>query len=245
MGDLWEFNLATKQWAKIGASLPDHARSGHCAVSFGNKMYIFGGILEVTKELNDLLVYDFRTQKMSVLDKNGDPYEIPNFLPKLEERLSQDGGNSPLGRGKTYNSPGRKGNASPMKRTAMGNGSPSASALAKSPTKKGAGNASATISAVTTGTAEDKGLSSPTSISMFNSFIIKNADESFDVYYQQMKRRRHIQNNATSIEPDFTRAHGGAGKTNFQRNRKPQARDGHTSVVDKFGFMFVFGGDRH
>lgn len=37
----------------------------------------------------------------------------------------------------------------------------------------------------------------------------------------------------------------GVGKTNFQRNRKPQARDGHTSVVDKFGFMWVFGGDRH
>jgi hypothetical protein len=42
-------------------------------------MYIFGGILEVTKELNDLLVFDTRTQKMAVLDKNGDPYEIPNF----------------------------------------------------------------------------------------------------------------------------------------------------------------------
>jgi len=30
-------------------------RSGHTAVSYNNKMYIFGGILEVTKELNDLL----------------------------------------------------------------------------------------------------------------------------------------------------------------------------------------------
>lgn len=102
-------------------------------------MYIFGGILEVTKELNDLLVYDFKTQKMSVLDKNGDPYEIPNFTSKMEERLanvSQDGGNSPLGRGKTYNSPGRKGNASPMKRSTMGNGSPSLQALGKSPSKK-------------------------------------------------------------------------------------------------------------
>ena len=30
---------------------------------------------------------------------------------------------------------------------------------------------------------EEKGLSSPTSITMQNSFIIKNADASFDVYY--------------------------------------------------------------
>lgn len=93
----------------------------------------------MTKELNDLLVYDFNTQKMSVHDKNGDPYEIPNFTSKMEERLanmSQDGGNSPLGRGKTYNSPGRKGNASPMKRITMGGGSPSMPTLGKSPSRK-------------------------------------------------------------------------------------------------------------
>ena len=42
----------------------------------------------MTKELNDLLVYDFSTQKLSVHDKNGDPYEIPNFTSKMEERLA-------------------------------------------------------------------------------------------------------------------------------------------------------------
>lgn len=26
---------------------------------------------------------------------------------------------------------------------------------------------------------------------------------------------------------------------------KPQARDGHISIVDSKGFMYVFGGDRH
>lgn len=46
------------------------------AVAFGGKMYVFGGILEVTKELNDLLVYDFKTQKMAVVDKHGDPNVI-------------------------------------------------------------------------------------------------------------------------------------------------------------------------
>ena len=52
--------------------------------------------------------------------------------------------------------------------------------------------------------AEDKGLSSPTSISMQNSFIIKNADESFDLYYQQMKRRRHVANFQTNNGGDAT-----------------------------------------
>ena len=35
-----------------------------------------------------------------------------------------------------------------------------------------------------------EGLSSPTSVSMQNSFIIKNADKSFDDYYQQMRKRK-------------------------------------------------------
>lgn len=27
--------------------------------------------------------------------------------------------------------------------------------------------------------------------------------------------------------------------------KKPTARDGHSAIVDKNGFMYVFGGDRH
>lgn len=34
-------------------------RSGHSANVFKDKMLIFGGILELTKELNDLVSYDF------------------------------------------------------------------------------------------------------------------------------------------------------------------------------------------
>ena len=89
LGDLWEFNVTTKSWAQIGKPLPDMARSGHVAVAFGGKMYVFGGILEVTKELNDLLVYDFKTQKMSIMDKNGDPFEIPNFAKGVDDSTTK------------------------------------------------------------------------------------------------------------------------------------------------------------
>ena len=34
-------------------------RSGHSANIYDGKMYIFGGIFEITKELSELLVYDF------------------------------------------------------------------------------------------------------------------------------------------------------------------------------------------
>lgn len=44
----------------------------------------------------------------------------------------------------------------------------------------------------------------------------------------------------------MTQSHGtGEKNTTFQRGRKPHARDGHSANVDKFGFMFIFGGDRH
>ena len=43
-------------------------RSGHAAVVKGNKMFIFGGIFEITKELNDMIVYDFTTQVFDTLE---------------------------------------------------------------------------------------------------------------------------------------------------------------------------------
>lgn len=37
---------------------------------------------------------------------------------------------------------------------------------------------------------ENDGLSSPISYTMQNTFIIKNADSSFDTYYQAMRKRK-------------------------------------------------------
>ena len=73
---------------------------------------------------------------------------------------------------------------------------------------------------------------------MQNSFIIQNADESFDHYYTQMKKRKqHHQ----------TMEHSMTQETKFGvvNGKKPTARDGHTVNVDSAGFMYVFGGDRH
>ena len=62
LNDLWELDLSTSVWKQI--KLPDSSyqpigRSGHSSNIFGGKMYIFGGILELTKELNELIAYDF------------------------------------------------------------------------------------------------------------------------------------------------------------------------------------------
>ena len=78
---------------------------------------------------------------------------------------------------------------------------------------------------------EGGGLSSPTSVSMKNSFIIKNADASFDAYYGMMKKRK---NQSYAVEASY----------GMIRGKRPAARDGHSGLV--YGdLLLVFGGDRH
>ena len=38
-------------------------------------MYIFGGILELTKELNEMLIYDFSKSEFQILGGDGQPSE--------------------------------------------------------------------------------------------------------------------------------------------------------------------------
>jgi len=68
--DLWEFDIESSTWTLI--ELPDDSytpppRSGHSSTIFKGKMFIFGGILELTKELNELLTFDFETRKFSLI----------------------------------------------------------------------------------------------------------------------------------------------------------------------------------
>jgi len=75
-GDLWELDLTTATWKEVtipqGSPSPP-PRSGHSANIFNGKMYIFGGILELTKELNEMLIYDFKTCQFSIVGSDGSP----------------------------------------------------------------------------------------------------------------------------------------------------------------------------
>ena len=76
--ELWELDLQTETWKEIivpeGTPLPG-PRSGHSASIFKNKMYIFGGILEVTKELNEMLIYNFDSNTFQIVGGDGQPNE--------------------------------------------------------------------------------------------------------------------------------------------------------------------------
>jgi len=65
LNDLWELDLGSETYTKLelsGGSFQPLPRSGHTASIHNGKMIIFGGILELTKELNEMLLYDFNTR---------------------------------------------------------------------------------------------------------------------------------------------------------------------------------------
>jgi len=182
LGDLWAYDFTSSVWSEVkqadDADYKPTPRSGHTACVYGNKMYIFGGILELTKELNEMVVFDFNTMQFT---KSCDG-EYPNQELRLEAQKTS------LLDTNTH-SPTRKTLAhglSPVRpRPSQKNFSPG-----RSPTKKRKGTSPP--KKVQDTTTQKEGLSSPTSVSMQNSFIIKNADESFDVYYHSMKKRKHM-----------------------------------------------------
>lgn len=191
LNDLWEFDLESGLYKEIvlpaDSTIPV-ARSGHSANIYNGQMYVFGGILELTKELNEMLIFDFKTGKFSCV---GTIDALDDLQAASNMRRVEDGSESPglkgLNKQKTM-----AGSQSPTKLGGTYGGSPS-KLNSKSPTKKTIKKAGKSpkkrAEAAGAGATEDSekkesGLASPTSISMQNSFIIKNADESFEAYFQ-------------------------------------------------------------
>ena len=88
LGDLWTFDIKGKNWTEIAsdeAGFKPIARSGHTSVVWGQKMYIFGGILELTKELNDMVVFDFASQKFVAGDNANDVQSPAPQMPKQND----------------------------------------------------------------------------------------------------------------------------------------------------------------
>ena len=72
LNDLWEFDFTTKTWREIKNAEGEYqpsVRSGHTSVVYQDKMFIFGGILEITKELNDMIVFDFVHNKFETFEQ--------------------------------------------------------------------------------------------------------------------------------------------------------------------------------
>jgi N-acetylneuraminic acid mutarotase len=59
LNDTWVYDFGLNQWSELLTSGDLKARNGHSAVMLHDKhMIVFGGISEVTKELDDLYCLD-------------------------------------------------------------------------------------------------------------------------------------------------------------------------------------------
>ena len=62
---MWKFDFVTKMWEEVHpeneeAEIP-MPRAGHSAIMYKNElMMIFGGIYEITRELNDCYIYSLK-----------------------------------------------------------------------------------------------------------------------------------------------------------------------------------------
>ena len=84
LNDLWKFDVEKKEWTEMvisdEASIP-MARSGHTATLKGKYIFIFGGIFEITKELNDMHAYDIENNRWVPMFAYAEQKSPPIFSP--------------------------------------------------------------------------------------------------------------------------------------------------------------------
>ena len=64
LNDTWKFNFKTLTWTQIVSDDAPLPRSGHAAQVYRDQyMIVYGGIFFVTRELNDLHIFDMKKEK--------------------------------------------------------------------------------------------------------------------------------------------------------------------------------------
>ncbi len=80
LNDIWAFNISTGTWSELFQSSSDGtaplARTGHTCCVYNDLMFLFGGIYEITKELNDCWAFDLKKNKWGCV------YDEPNSPAK-------------------------------------------------------------------------------------------------------------------------------------------------------------------
>ncbi len=205
-------------------------------------LVLFGGIHEITKELNDMFFYDIKGRNWVEFFESDSmkPPRVASSYGLKPVPSTSVMGQTPMSRNptagmdmtppKTQEIKMKKSDVRKIRRTIKSQKSPKKH---KSPSR----NSKQKLS-VTKVDYSAYMLTSPTSISMKNSFIIKNADHSFDVYHTQMKKRKAVQGASFITNGTIETCYG---KT---RGKKPAARDGHTGIICG-DHLIVYGGDRH
>lgn len=71
LSDLWKFDLSSGKWQKLKpeGEIPQ-PRSGHSMTIHNDSIILFGGLFEVTREVNDTFRYDFISNTWTNLGLN-------------------------------------------------------------------------------------------------------------------------------------------------------------------------------
>lgn len=104
---MWEFNFTNYIWTPLNFDSCPSARSGHTANIYKDFLIIFGGIHEVTKELNDMHLYDIKNKRwINFFEELNSPDKLglsPAYANKRQD--SARGLNKPV-KSNSANSPG-------------------------------------------------------------------------------------------------------------------------------------------
>ena len=71
LNDLWAFSLTDFKFKRLpgDGELPA-IRNGHSLTHYEGKLYLFGGIHDITWELDDLHIYNLKTSKWTTLEQD-------------------------------------------------------------------------------------------------------------------------------------------------------------------------------
>lgn len=63
LNDLWKLNLQTLTWSLIITDTQITPRSGHSSDVYKDYIVVYGGIFDITRELNDLHIFDLKKEQ--------------------------------------------------------------------------------------------------------------------------------------------------------------------------------------
>ncbi|EAR95406.2 kelch motif protein (macronuclear) [Tetrahymena thermophila SB210] len=96
-GDLWCFSVQNNAWSEIITPNQPQPRSGHSMCKYQNNIILFGGILGITREINDLFCFSTEKQEWSCLEYET-KYDRSDFAHEdfLNQLSSEDSHNNTM-----------------------------------------------------------------------------------------------------------------------------------------------------
>jgi len=169
LNEMWRMDLTTHAWEKVNydesAATTPRGRQGHSMAVYRNQVIVFGGLYEITRELNDFHIFNIEKNEWKRLFRTTNEDDAMSKSDTLKSKKT-----------KRDDSPDATG------------GSHSKSLQRKQTVKVETKKPKAIKSP--RATEEPVNLESPTSVTMKQSFLLKQADKEFEGYFNVVKKKK-------------------------------------------------------